>query len=264
MSLNKVLLAKKRTDLAVTPRYEEYLARTPNILLDDKISEFIVKELTTPQRDRRMTNSASSRGSCLRSQVFVWTGLPQARKLNSDLHAIFHDGTFRHLRWQALLLDARILTQVEVPCRIDSLHVTGTIDGIIGVASSGVSEPIGWELKGANDNNYNWVLQHGPMEKHLFQIHTYMLATGIRMWSLIYENKNTQEWKEFMVPFDQTVADIVADELLVVNKYVSDRRLPPVLEPCKMKQGPYRSCAFAHLCLDTKEWPTPPRRIRRP
>lgn len=256
MSLTKVLLAKKRDNLYVTPKYEEYLALHPNIYLNDKISQFIVKELSTPQRDRRMTNSASARGSCLRRQVFVWTGLPEQQKLNSDLHAIFHDGTFRHLKWQALLLDAGILSEVEIPCRIDKYNLTGTIDGLI-------SPEVGWELKGSNQRSYEFVLQNGPEEKHLLQIHTYMIATQIYTWSLVYENKNTQEWKEFVVEFDPDIGDRVLAELDSVNKHVSERTFPRILDECSEKKGAqYRQCPFAHICLDTHEWPN--RRIRRP
>lgn len=113
--LKKLLQTSAQTgELLVSPRYEQYLETHHNILLDEKIGEFITQELCTPQRNRRMTFSASARGACAREQVFQFTPLEGVSRFGSSLIAIFHQGTFMHLKWQALLLDAGILDEPEV------------------------------------------------------------------------------------------------------------------------------------------------------
>jgi hypothetical protein len=270
-SLKRLLKSHNHSGgLLVTPRYEQYLATHPNILVDDTIAQFVVDELTTPQRNRRMTFSASSRGACPREQVFQFTSVKPVAKTNSDLYAIFHQGTFMHLKWQALLLDAGILSEPEVKCTWEEYNLTGTIDGKGVVPSDhplrADHDVFGWELKSINSRGYQWILDRGPNHHHLLQIHAYMLATGWRIWSLCYENKDTQQWKEFLVTFDPEIAEEVEAELDYLNRCVNEKKLPPVLEECQQRTGAYRKCAFAHVCLDVDEWPedkpVEPRRIK--
>lgn len=266
-SLKKMLKSHTQSsdsDLLVSQRYEQYLASHPNILVDETVAEFVKKELTTPQRNRRMTFSASSRGACPREQVFQFTPTKPVPKTNSGLYAIFHQGTFMHLKWQALLSDAGILDDLEVPCLWEAYRLSGTIDGAGEVPASNPLRAehtrFGWELKSINSHGFRWVLDKGPNEHHLLQIHAYMLATGWRVWSLCYENKDTQEWKEFTVHFNEETGRQVEEELMYLNDHVDNKKLPPILDECKKRQGAFRKCAFAHVCLEVEEWPE--RRIK--
>lgn len=267
MSASLRRLVEKKTgqsDLLVSPRYENYLATHHNILVDETIAEFIKSELTTPQRDRRMTFSASARGVCPREQVFRFTTLEPISRFSSSLIAIFHQGTFMHLKWQALLLDAGILHEPEVSCVWEDANLSGTIDGVGLVPDDHPlrddHEKFGWELKSINSNGYRYVLSGGPKRDHLLQIHAYMIATGIFVWSLCYENKDTQEWKEFVVRYDPAIAEEVRNELELLNSHVDNKTLPPVLAECRQMKGAYKSCAFAHVCLDQHEWPVEKKR----
>ena len=260
-SLKKLLKATANSGgLIVTPRYEQYLATHPNILIDEAIADFIKSELTTPQRNRRATFSASSRGACARAQVFQFTPVKPVAKLDSQKHAFFHQGTFMHLKWQALLLDAGILDEPEISCRWEKYRLTGTIDGAGPVVDAGQvsmwgTDRFGWELKSINSRGFQWIQDRGPNHHHLLQIHAYMLAMGWNVWSLMYENKDTQEWKEFVVHFDQEIANEVEHELSSLNWHVENKALPPILDECKKKQGAYKRCDFAHTCLDQDSWP---------
>lgn len=263
VSLKKLLQQSPSGDrLLITPRYEKYLAVTDNILiLDEKILKFVRAELSTPQRNRRMTFSASSRGACPRAQVFQFTPLKPTPRINSDLHAIFHQGTFMHLKWQCLLLDAGILSDVEISCVWDAYNLSGTIDGY-GVIPDDHQlrgqvdgEIYGWELKSINDRGYKYVCSNGPNASHLLQIHAYMKATGWKVWSLVYENKDCQQWKEFIVHYDDKIGDALETEMEYLNTSVNNKTLPPVLEPCTRKAGPFKNCDFRHCCLTTTSWP---------
>lgn len=261
MSLKKLLKSFNNADspLLVSPRFEQYLATHPNILVDEKVADFIRSELVTPQRDRRMTFSASSRGACPREQVFQFTSVKPVPRTNSSLYAIFHQGTFMHLKWQALLLDAGILSDPEVKCEWAEYNMTGTIDGVGEVPGSLADkysdEFFGWELKSINDRGYSWVINNGPNQNHLLQIHAYMAASGIDLWSLCYENKNNQEWVEFVIRKDDEIVERVREELGSLNGYVERKELPPILDECSKKQGKYKSCPFAADCLEQTAWP---------
>jgi hypothetical protein len=265
VSLKKLLASRiDSADLLVTPRYERYLAANPNIMVSDEVAKFVASELTTPQRDRRLTFSASARGACPREQVFQFTPTRPKARVNTSLFAIFHQGTFMHLKWQALLLDAGILREPEVTCVWEEFNLSGTIDGVGDVPADhdlrADHDTFGWELKSINSRGFQWTLDRGPNHHHLLQIHAYMLASGLRLWSLIYENKDNQEWKEFTVHFDPEIAQEVEAELAYLNESVKTKTLPPVLEECSKRKGAYLKCQFAHVCLETDRWPQ--RRIK--
>lgn len=267
MTLSKMLKGMLNNDLLVTPRYEQYLATHPNIEVDQALMDFVREELTEPERKRTGTFSASSSGRCLRQQVLRYLAIPERGKLNSDLHAIFHDGTFRHIRWQLLLMEAGALTDVEVPVVVPKYDMSGTIDGL------NQDEGFGWELKGINDRGYRWVLQKGPSRSHLLQIHAYMFATNYDTWSLVYENKNDQTWKEFVIERDDALIQEVKDDLEFMYQSLQKGRLPAIQSECLSQTGDYKRCPFAYMCLETDGWPEKlftderkpqTRRIRRP
>jgi len=275
VSLKRILSQARSasdSDLLVTPRLDEWLSRNGNIEpSQETIDRVLQAELGTPQRDRTMTFSASSRGACRRQQVFWFTDVKPVSPLNADLHAIFHDGTFRHMRWQMWLLEAGILDDVEVFQKYDQLWLTGTIDGI-GTIPPELADRLGmirdakfgWELKGANSHKYRFVLDQGPDIAHLLQIHAYFVARpDIDVWSLCYENKDTQEWKEFVVRPDPKLMKEVEAEIHDLQGYVLNEELPPVLDECKKRQGPFKTCPFAHACLSTYDWPREQRKIRK-
>lgn len=250
MSLNRMLKDLQR-GLLVSPRHEQYLAQCQgDVVLTDSTVQFIVDQLSKGDRDRRATFSASGRGNCLRQQIFGYLSLNGERSFTSDQAAIFVHGSWTHLKWQSMGLDAGWLAQVEVPCRIDEFALTGTIDGILDTGE-------GWELKSINSRGFRNVCEYGPQEKHLLQIHAYMLATGIRTWSLVYEDKDTQQWREWVIPRSQEVIDVILDELQTLKESRERKELPLILDSCHKREGTtYKQCPFKNQCLEMHKWPT--------
>lgn len=250
MALTQMLRAAK-SELLVTPRHEEWLRSNSNVELDEQVAEWVKRELMSKQRDRTKSFSASSMGYCQRQQMFAYLDAKIERRPDSGAASIFIQGTWIHVKWQAMGYMAGWMGQTEVPVRIDAYNLRGTIDGIL---HPSIAEA-GWELKSINARGYRWVMEHGPKLEHLKQIHAYMLATGLRLWSLIYEEKDTQAYKEFLVVFDDVIAEEVIEELDVLNDAVKTKTLPPMLEGCTKKNGmTYRSCAYRDQCPEAT-WP---------
>jgi hypothetical protein len=107
------------------------------------------------------------------------------------------------------------------------------------------------------------VLDNGVKTEHKRQIHGYMLATGLRKWSVIYEEKDTQEYKEFIYDYDEALAASVLDELAQLNHAVATRTLPVMQPDCiEKKNTTYKQCAYRDQCA-TGKWPGPTLTIRR-
>ena len=87
---------------------------------------------------------------------------------------------------------------------------------------------------------------------HLRQIHTYfVLDPEIKVFSLIYEDKRSQDWKEFVVYPDQTLLVDVKKEMVRLEDSVAFKIYPEVKENCRQRQGKeYQQCPYRQGCLE--------------
>ena len=237
MKAAKKLVVTKQENQLVTPEAVKWLGQNVNLdypsWVIDKITEQLRSDANS-KRDGRF--GASSRGDCLRRQVFQYLGFPQRGGFDYQLHNIFHDGHWRHMRWQAMLLTAGVIDDIEVQYQKDSFSIS----------MDGVNTEDGWlfELKGAS-----YVPSEVP-EKHMLQIHTYFAVSGIETCSYVVEDKRTQDWREWVVtPIDQYV-NAVQEEMDDLESAVKDQRIPEALPACRQETGEvYKRCPYSHVCL---------------
>ena len=243
------LIKHSRPDLVVSPRHDAWMKQNSNPKYSEEALEFGREQLmlqATP-RDRRGTISASSLGSCRRRQIFTYLGyyeIPPSPKVA----AIFQNGTFMHIRWQMAGLTEGWLAQAEVPVGENKYSMSGTQDGIAYEGSI-------VEFKSINSNGFRGVNTFGVKDEHKFQVGTYGAATGVDKAVVIYECKDTQDYREFVVNIDdelikdvQTITDLVWD-------LVERNELPEPLAPCEEKTGfRYNGCPFRDRCLQTRNY----------
>lgn len=243
--IRDVKLIKKGENLLVTPKIVEFLGIHPEgVVWDDEAFEAF-KKLTSKTfgsnsgRDGRF--GASSRGMCMRRQIFAFHGAPSTVTNDVQLTNLFNDGKWRHMRWQMMGLQSGALEAVEVAYRMPKYRVSGSMDGM-----GNDPQDFGFELKG--DRFFGRILKGLP-EKHDLQVHTMMLATDIDLFSYVFESKDSQEWREVVVHRDEAIIQKVEEELQELNNYVDQNYLPDILPECQAKEGAYKSCPFAGRCL---------------
>jgi hypothetical protein len=244
-------LSKYKTDggLVVSPRHERWLEHNSNPEYSTKARVFAAKALIDMgrPRDRRGTISASSLGSCRRKQQFTFLGLPELPP-SPKLAQIFQNGTFMHIRWQMAGLTEGWLKEAEVPVGGNDLNLSGTQDGI-------AYDDTIVELKSCNSNQFARIQTFGPIEGHIYQIGTYTVTTGAEKATLIYENKDTQEFKEFVRTRDELpLVEIAngAEEMWLKN---GNEELYEPLDKCWDKEGyQYAGCPFRNQCLKIRNW----------
>jgi hypothetical protein len=244
-SLNRMVKNMKKKELLVTPRLDQWLMLhgANGLIIDDRTFEFIkYKWLAANNSDRSGRFGASSRGTCMRAQIFGFQGRPQNRGADSVLQQIFLDGTFRHIRWQIVLKEAGILTDIEVRCIMPTLNLASSMDGMNSV------EKWGFELKGTSQFQQAC---KAPFESHVLQVHTYMIAANLNKFSLVYEDKQSQEWKEHIVKYDPHIAKVVYDELKLLNESINNKKLPEVMPVCRGGDSDtFKRCPYSHFCLE--------------
>lgn len=88
-----------------------------------------------------------------------------------------------------------------------------------------------FELKSIKQENYYNL--EAPQEDHVDQVHLYMFLTNIDRSIVLYENKNTQSIKEFIVEFSQERLDAVLNKIRSIQNYVKNYETTKELpSPC--------------------------------
>lgn len=246
-------LTKERLDQEwLTPRYLKFLRSGRDANAEAEHAKTI---LSRPERDRSIGWSASSAGTCLRAQIYK-ARQAQASSIEDKSLMIFQHGHYVHLKHQVAGLTAGYLSGVEVPVSIPELNVLGTMDGE-------TSEEEIAEFKSINYRGFSRVRQFGVEPKHRAQVNAYMLASGRRRARVLYEDKNDQELREFLVEFDQEISDRNVHDWQELNAHQEQGTKPPMQERCKRGEGEIRWCPFAKICISDHETERRVSRIRR-
>jgi hypothetical protein len=237
---------KLNRDKIVTPRIVDYLSTRSDVELTEDMESELLRLMTDDSNSKRDGRfGASSRGTCMRAQLWSYLGMPQTGDVDYVLNNIFMDGKWRHARWQLMGLAAGVFTDVEVSYTEPKYKLGTSIDAI--------NRDEGWlfELKGAH------MIPKEVPEKHLLQIHTYFLVTGYDRCSYVVECKRTQEFREWVVSRDDAMMTQVREELETLNGYTDDRKLPPILPECEAKEGAYKRCPYrgASCCVSQTSYP---------
>lgn len=244
-------------DKIISPYLDEFLIKWDGTL-PPHVSKIINDLLVTPQRDRSGSFSASSAGYCLRRQELSFLGVQPHGIVEPKLAQIFLNGRWVHLRWQATLLTAGILDNVEVTVKKPSKLARCTMDGM-GTAKGGHfgGEEFGFELKGRN--LFTWGNQRldGPDEKTRKQVDFMFLLTGLDVFVIMNESKNDQSKSEWVFTRSADRIKDIADELDELNRAIELGRLHPMLPECKLRQGEFKKCPFGGRqgpCANIGSW----------
>jgi len=100
------------------------------------------------------------------------------------------------------------------------------------------------ELKSMNSHNFSKL--RTPPDHYLTQVNAYMNCLGIKETTFIFENKDTQDNKQFVEPIDYKIVKWFKDRIRKFHKYWKAKKLPPK-ENCDPKW-----CAFRDECLIKK------------
>ncbi len=261
-------------------------AQNPKLILTPMLSKFMMEhgdkpfspealkrvfaELSKPGRDRSGAFSSSSAGSCLRQQEFGFIGVSQDQIIFPHLRDVFDTGTWLGAMYQARLLTANLIQDIETPYPWPKMRSKGSTDGVGYVWWETVDpEYMGLdfilELKTVGSFVYKKAVENPtPKDDHMKQIHRYMLVSGIHLTIVIYIDKGNSTgdgWHEFVVEAEPELLEESRLELKELNKAVDSKTLHPRLPPCEMglNVAPYTTCPYGGaqgVCKKTtKGWP---------
>lgn len=204
---------------------EEALRRVCEIKIKDKLSE------------RRSDGSGRFRPSmignpCARAQVLSYLGFDQAEG-KREWEQMAHAGSELHYAWQEQGLSAGWLKDVEVEINIPTWRLRGQADGQCIDGSV-------FELKTIGSDKY-WGKRNGtmpvakwehPVAEHVRQVHAYMYAMKTDWASIVYIDRDSNDYREFRVPFDEKVFDAMNEFVLAAIDDIDSQRLPVIQPGC--------------------------------
>jgi hypothetical protein len=97
-------------------------------------------------------------------------------------------------------------------------------------------------------------MSFGPLDGHDQQLAVYLTATGKEKGILLYECKNTQEYKEIVLTADQLPMDKVQTKVVEMWMAIGARHLFEPLSEAYENQAPCSGCQFKEVCLKIYTW----------
>jgi hypothetical protein len=187
--------------------------------------------------------------------------MPQVGSADARLQSIFLNGRWVHLKWQATLMEAGLLDNIEVTHVKPSMRARCSMDGMgTGLDGRYAGREFGFELKGRNDWAFNGQTIKGVDEQTRAQVDFEFMLSGLDMFVILNENKNNQSMKEWVFFRDDERIRDMRKQVKQLNKSIEIQRLHPKLEECKkeLKDGEFFKCPYGTpggVCSASGTWP---------
>ena len=179
-------------------------------------------------------------GKCKRAVYFSMKGYPK-KEMEPRVLRIFERGDIIHQRLMSSFLAIPeikvVASEVDIPSK-DLFH--GRADVIISVENKLYVV----DFKSSNDFKFRKLVE--PDLAHKRQIQLYMHYFKIPQGILLYENKNTQDFKEFGVKYDADLCREIINDFETL-KYQIENETPPQ-KPTDLESWQCEYCDFKEVC----------------
>lgn len=203
-------------------------------LEDSMIKELIDEFYKNKQNNRgKIAFYATDSGKCPRAIYFAMKNYPK-KETDARVMRIFEHGDHTHMRIMSVLFSLGLVTAAEVSIPENEV-IHGRADAIISFSG----EPYVVEIKSVNSVKFK---KNEPDADHIKQLQMYLYFFNIKKGILLYENKDNQDLKEFMIGYDE---NIVKKSISFFNKLKENveksiiPEIPPDIEDWRCEYCPY-------------------------
>lgn len=220
----------------------------PDFSLLSLLDKYIFKKFNAESKRSRGVFHPSELEGCARSLALDYIKAPMnSQELPARLHRIFENGHSVHDRLQGWLAD--LATQYrgdfffkpEVKIWSQKWEIDGHTDGWLHY----MGHDYLIEIKSMNMNEFEKLRK--PKPEHTAQFNIYLGVMQLQKGFIIYENKNNQDWKEFIHTFDPEMWKEATDHIDYIRGEVKAKRLPP-----REETSSCRNCKFRAICVDKR------------
>lgn len=180
-------------------------------------------------------------GKCPRVLFFKFKNAPK-KEMEANILRLFDHGDYIHKLIMKTLVEAKevrvVASEVNIPAQE---LVFGRADAII---SDGRNLYV-LDIKSINSSAFKYLTK--PKEENIFQLQLYLHYFRIPKGILLYVNKDTQELKEFLVDYNQTLSQNLIDDLKSVKAKI-DKNIVPARIPDYPNNWQCRYCQYREIC----------------
>lgn len=187
--------------------------------------------------------------ACDAALAFQFLGVPAKREIAARTRRILDNGHNRDQAHKRYLHEAG-LSLIQKPeerfVSIPEHHIRGEIDDAI--LNPLTKEKYIFEFKTINSKEFKELAS--PMMKHVIQVHPYMYAYGVQQTYFLYECKDDQSYKEFVIRFDAGVWASITVRLENVLRCLRSGMMPTPTPIQAESQCGYRYACAGFSLLD--------------
>lgn len=177
-------------------------------------------------------------GKCPRQIYFKFKKYPR-QEPEPRILRIFDHGDYTHMRIMSTLFGLGIVRAVEIKIPPQEI-ISGRSDAIISIDG----KPYVVEIKSISQ--YKFQKLAAPEQDHMKQIQLYLHYFKITDGIVIYEDKNTQELKEFLVKYDSRLVQDVLEEFEALKEQIKKDAIPPA--PKNLERWRCEYCEYHNEC----------------
>ena len=200
-------------------------------------------EETKPYVKTKVGFSPSDTNDCARRMVYLLRGTEITPTFNARTLRIFGNGHGVHERIGGYFDALGITISKEEELWNPMPPIKAFLDLKIDWHGTKIVE-----IKSISDAGFQYLLDFNkPKKDHYKQLQVYLRLTVCTQGYILYENKNTQEFKIFTVDYNEKFVDDLFEGYLEIYKYFMEGVLP--VRPARSKDSPKcRQCELQDLC----------------
>ncbi len=206
------------------------------------LKEIIDRYYLEKEKDKERTHFyVTDAGKCPRSLFFKFKNAPK-KEMEPNILRLFDHGDYIHKLIMTSLLGSReihvVASEVNIP---PQEIISGRADAII---SDGKDLYV-LDIKSINSAGFKFLKE--PKKDNVYQIQLYLHYFKVPKGILLYVNKDTQELKEFIVSYEESLALNLLNDLEKVRVSIDKNIVPPRIENYP-SDWQCRYCPFREVC----------------
>lgn len=201
-------------------------------MLKDLIDQFYIDSFKERDQEHFYITDA---GKCPRAVYFKFKKIPK-KKPEPRVLRIFDNGDYTHMRIMSVLFGMGVVRATELKIPPQEI-ISGRADAIIDIEG----KPYVVEIKSIG--SYKFGKLQEPEPDHMKQIQLYMHYFKIQDGILLYEDKDKQNLKEFVVKYDPFLVQEALEKFKELKGQIDKNVVPPIpldIEPWRCEYCDYR------------------------
>jgi len=209
-------------------------------MLIEKINKYFESQKDR-ERDRKF--HVSEVGNCDRALYFDFLGY-EKEEIDAATRMKFHNGNVSHRKIVSILLGCNDINVVGAEVTIpENDLITGRADLVVSLDN----QLYVVDIKTIADYGFNLLSSVSDISKnYIYQIQLYMHFLKIPNGIILFENKNTNEMKEFFISYNKDLCEKLIERMKNLKIKIDNKIVPE--KPYDLEDWQCNYCRFKKVC----------------